>query len=553
MFRALVFREIASVLASRWASALVAAPFLLLSVLVIARWPTAGEVDVAGLRARNLFALIGYVQLGCVLLLVPAFPATSIVRERRSGTLALLFNTPLRGPEILLAKFLGAMICVALPLVMSLPAVAACYAMGGIDLVPDVLPLYALVALASGQLVAMALWVSCFASTPIAAIRSAYGLMMALAILPLGPAMFMPQGASGLTADAAHGFRSLSPIPPTMEILGRNPLVLATNGAEGATFGVYVLLTLLLTALLLLHSALVLKPTMLDRARPAGAMTQDRSAALQWRRRLFFLIDPQRRAGATPDWINPVMIKEFRSRRFGRGHWLVRLVALSAIASLAITYAATTGVIALSPETIGGVMVLLQSALIIVLTPSLASGMISDERESGGWTLLRMTPLTPGQILRGKLMSVSWTVLLVLGATLPGYAIMMLIKPVLRQQVVAVLLTLLLMAAFAMCFSGAVSAFFRRTAPATIAAYLALVAILLGPLVFWLGRDAPFGRPLVARMLTFSPVAAALSLIESPGFASYRLLPAAWWITGGGIVVSIAVLSWKIWRLEKPQ
>jgi ABC-type transport system involved in multi-copper enzyme maturation permease subunit len=553
MLRALIFREIASILTSRWASVLVVGPFVLLSALVVLRWPTAGEVDVAGIRARGLFALIGNAQLCGVLLLVPAFPAASIVRERRQGTLALLFNAPIQGRTILLAKFLANVICLAVPLIMGLPAVAACYAMGGIDLVRDVLPLYVLFALVSSQLVAMALWVSCFASSPLAAIRSAYAMMTALAILTLAPAMFVPPGASSLIADAARGMRLLSPIPPAMAIVGRNPLGMTADVDSEATLGTYASLSVVLTALFLLHAAFVLKPTMLDRARPAGAITQERSVAAQRQRRLFYLIDPQRRAGAMPDWINPVMVKEFRGRRFGRGHWLVRLVAFSAVASLAMTYAATTGVIAMSPETIGGVMVFLQSALIIVLTPSLASGIISDEQEGGGWTLLRMTPLTAGQILRGKLMSVGWTVLLVLGATLPGYAIMMLIKPVLRQQVVAVLLTLLLTAAFAMCFSGAVSAFFRRTAPATIVAYLALVVILLGPLLVWLGREAPFGLPLVARMLALSPVAAALSLIDSPGFTSYRLLPAAWWITGGGIVVSLAVLLWKVRQLEKPQ
>ena len=38
-------------------------------------------------------------------------------------------------------------------------------------------------------------------------------------------------------------------------------------------------------------------------------------------------------------------------------------------------------------------MVLLQGALILLLTPSLAAGLISSEVESGGWTLLQMTPL----------------------------------------------------------------------------------------------------------------------------------------------------------------
>ena len=34
-------------------------------------------------------------------------------------------------------------------------------------------------------------------------------------------------------------------------------------------------------------------------------------------------------------WVNPVMVKEFRSRRFGRSHWTLRLIAFGAILSLA--------------------------------------------------------------------------------------------------------------------------------------------------------------------------------------------------------------------------
>src|SRR5688500_14040252 len=104
MLRALIFREIASILTSRWPSVLIAGPYILVSALVVVCWPTAGEGDVAGLRARNLFALIGYAQLGGVLLLVPAFPAASVVRERRQGTLALLFNAPIHGSKIRLGK-----------------------------------------------------------------------------------------------------------------------------------------------------------------------------------------------------------------------------------------------------------------------------------------------------------------------------------------------------------------------------------------------------------------------------------------------------------------
>src|SRR5205807_7035514 len=229
-----------------------------------------------------------------------------------------------------------------------------------------------------------------------------------------------------------------------------------------------------------------------------------------------FLVDPQRRSGSISLWVNPVMAKEFRSRRFGRSHWMLRLLAVSAILSLGLSVLALTGALGWGIEEVGGALVLLQVALLILFAPSLAAGLVSAERESGTWQLLRMTPLSPGTILRGKLLSVAWPLLLLLCATLPGYVVMMMIKPELLPQVRRVVICLLLTAVFAVLLSAAVSTLFRSTAAATTASYLILLGICGGPFLVWLGQDAPFGRPTVERVLTISPVAAALQASDTP-------------------------------------
>src|SRR5438270_13485603 len=125
-------------------------------------------------------------------------------------------------------------------------------------------------------------------------------------------------------------------------------------------------------------------------------MTQDRSGGERALRRVFFLVDPQRRAGSMSLWVNPVLVKEFRSRRFGRSHWMLRLIAVSAILSLGLTYVAASGALGWGVEVIGGVLVLLQVALLLLFAPSLAAGLVSAARESGSWQLSRITPLSPG-------------------------------------------------------------------------------------------------------------------------------------------------------------
>ena len=83
---------------------------------------------------------------------------------------------------------------------------------------------------------------------------------------------------------------------------------------------------------------------LLDRSRAAGRITEERPTKERAWRRLLFLVDPQRRSGTIGPWTNPVMVKEFRCRRFGRSHWMLRLLALCAVASLALSCVAVLGV-----------------------------------------------------------------------------------------------------------------------------------------------------------------------------------------------------------------
>jgi hypothetical protein len=233
-------------------------------------------------------------------------------------------------------------------------------------------------------------------------------------------------------------------------------------------------------------------------------------------------------------------------------HWILRLVAVCAVISLGLTYAATMGTIDWGVETIGGIMVLLQVALIVLLTPALSAGLISAERERGAWDLLRMTPLSSGAILWGKLASVVLTLVLILFATLPGYMVMIWIQPDLWAKISRVLVCLSLMAVFSLSLSAAVGCFFHRTAQATTTAYTVLVGLCAGTMLVWLARDAPFGHSTVEAMLTTNPLATALSAMEMPGFTEYDLVPANWWFVGYASVFCLGALVVQTWRLTRP-
>jgi ABC-type transport system involved in multi-copper enzyme maturation permease subunit len=163
-----------------------------------------------------------------------------------------------------------------------------------------------------------------------------------------------------------------------------------------------------------------------------------------------------------------------------------------------------------------------------------------------------MTPLSPGRILRGKLLSVAGTLALVLGATLPGYAVMVYARPSLGRQVADVLACLALTSLFALALSAAAGSLFRRSAPATVTAYALLLAVCGGPLLVWLGRDTTFGHRLVENALTASPLAAALSVMKVPGFAQYHLVPASWWLVGAATAAALVALRLRVWQLTRP-
>jgi ABC-type transport system involved in multi-copper enzyme maturation permease subunit len=528
-------------------------PAVACALLVIFRWPTEARVGLSGAQAQESFRLFGYGLLGILLLLVPALPATSIVREKRQGTLALLLNSPMSPWAIYAGKLAGSLSLVVLPLLMSFPAAAACYAMGGISFWSDLAALYGILLLATVHYASLGLWVSSHANTTDGALRATYALVLLLSGISLVPQAFLQGTSPSWTVTAAEWLRCLSPIAAVMESLGQGDAASLGLGSAAVVAPRHALLLLGMTGLFVVGTAVRLKQTMLDRPRPQGKITEERSLWVRGFRRIAFVVDPQRRKKGIGWWANPVMVKEFRSRRFGRSHWLLRLAACCALVSLGLTYAATMGTFAWGVETIGGIMVMLQGALIVVLTPSLAAGLISSEHEGGGWTLLRMTPLSAGAIVRGKLWSVAWPLMLILLATLPGYGVMVWIKPVLAQQIGYVIVCLVLAALLALAISAAASSFFRRTAAATVTAYSIVIALYGGSLLIWLGRDAPFGQATVRAALALNPLAAALAILEVPGFGRYDLTPMVWWWTLGAMAFCLLVLAVRTWRLTRPE
>jgi ABC-type transport system involved in multi-copper enzyme maturation permease subunit len=545
----IIRRELFELLRTRKAVALQLGLAMSCALLVLVRWPTEEVADLSGTRALQVLRMFAYGLLAGVLLVVPAFPATSLVREKMQGTLALLFNSPLRPWSIYAGKLGGVLGFAALLLVMTLPAAAASFALGGTVVQGGITALYVVLGIAVLQISTLALLVSSYSQSSDGALRVTYALVLVIGVLALAPYALL-RGQQGPATEAASWLRHLSPIPAVMAILGHGSV--GDQSAGSGMIARYALVSGLACLACALATIARLNHAIFDRTRSAGIMTEDRPREERAARRLLFLIDPQRRSGSISLLVNPVMVKEFRARRFGRSHWALRAIALTAIASLGLSYIAASGALGWGPEIIGSFLVLLQIALLILFAPSLAGGLVSSERESGTWQLLRMTPLSPGVILRGKLLSVAWPLLLLLCATVPGYVVMMSVEPGLVHRIQRVAICLVLTALFSVLTSAASSTVFRSTATAMAVSYTLLLAFCVGPLLLWLGRDAPFGHATVENALRIDPVAAALQASEAPGFDVYELLPQNWWIIGAACLALLVFLVVRTWQLYRP-
>src|SRR5947207_11483563 len=200
---AILRRELITLLRTRRAVGVQLGLALLFAVLIGLRWPSEARVDRTGAGARQVLDVFGYALLTSIVLLVPAFPATSLVREKVQATLPLLLNTPLRPWSIYLGKLFGVLGVVAVLLPMTLPAAAACYALGGISLERQLGPLYFVLFLAAVQLSALGLLVSCYANSTDSALRITYGCVLVLVVAVLGPHAFVQAGDDVLARSAS--------------------------------------------------------------------------------------------------------------------------------------------------------------------------------------------------------------------------------------------------------------------------------------------------------------------------------------------------------------
>lgn len=196
---------------------------------------------------------------------------------------------------------------------------------------------------------------------------------------------------------------------------------------------------------------------------------------------------------ATALW-NPIVAKEYRSRMRTWRSPLAMTVYILLLGGLgwaifsAMTFSARSSFTGSQAANYGQglflYLVLFQMVLLAFITPALTAGAISSERERQTIDLLFVTKLPAFSILWGKLLASMSFVLLLLLLSVPIFSLVFLFGGIELDQVAAAFLVTAVSSLTLGIIGIACSTAFRRTLPATVAAYGAAFILLAGTLLY---------------------------------------------------------------------
>lgn len=188
--------------------------------------------------------------------------------------------------------------------------------------------------------------------------------------------------------------------------------------------------------------------------------------------------------------INPILVKEVRSRMRGPRAFITLTLILLVMGGLMygmlqLILASTRYSTVLSPQ-IGQLLfaslAFLELFMICAVTPAVTAGAISGEKEKQTYEMLMATPLSPISILWGKLISALSYVLLLLFAAIPLASIVFIFGGVAPRDMLKALMILLLIAISFGVLGLFLSALFGRTGRATVASFILVVILMIGPI-----------------------------------------------------------------------
>jgi ABC-type transport system involved in multi-copper enzyme maturation permease subunit len=187
---------------------------------------------------------------------------------------------------------------------------------------------------------------------------------------------------------------------------------------------------------------------------------------------------------------NPVLTRELLVTLRSPRAFVLQLLYVSLLGALVYfrwpAEAGEPGAHQVSPAVARGlfdIFFLGQFFLVALMAPTFAAGSITGEKEQKTYEMLLASPLRPGTILVGKLLSsLSYLVILIV-SSLPLMILCYLLGGLLLSEITRAYLVLILAAGTFGLLSVACSSFFRRTSSALVVSYLVILPLAVACVV----------------------------------------------------------------------
>lgn len=456
----------------------------------------------AARSSRSLLLVFSVAQLLLAMLYAPAFAATAITSEKERNTYDMLFATLLRPGEIAVGK-LGSSILALLILWRCRCRCSRRVFLGAVS-VREAAVIYLITAASSVLFGLLGLAVSAVARSSHTALVSTYLLLLVVNAGPWVPYLLLQQ--KPWAAEFIYQVRAFSPLAAMASV------VIPAFQPVGAWQG-YLGFCAVGSAVLLSFVVGRVYWAGQRNTRRHGRAIDDAGELMKRKLQFpFYLIDPMRRKGNIPDWLNPMFAKELRSQAFGGGVWIFRSAYACFGLSMLLMVGAVGNLVGPTPNLIRSVALVFQLGLIVLIVPSLTAGAITQERERGSMELLRLSRLGAFSFLVGKVaVALLFVAFLILGA-LPGwFALHYLEINTLKEILIAwaVIGTAIALSLTTGLFSSAIA---PRTPVATALAYGLMFAVAVVTLLPLLAADQMSVR-LRELVFTVNPFVAALQVL----------------------------------------
>jgi ABC-type transport system involved in multi-copper enzyme maturation permease subunit len=482
----------------------------LLSTLVLATWPQQGLVALATKGQDNLLLGLVMGQLLLLILAVPGVASVQLTEEKEGNTLEMLYATRLSPISIVLGKLGSAVAFPVMLLLAGLPFLALLNYRGDVDQW-QIIQAYAVLIVTAVLLALLSLAISALCKTSATALVVAYLLVLFICGAVLVPALIMLDVQEDPTMrQGLHYLRSISPVAAAMSIL--RPAINGFGGGETelpAWVVFFGFSTVLIVGSAIIVASKLSRPPI--QAERGGAPVSDEARTLG--RKLMFLIDDKKQRKPIGSF-NPLIAKEKRTNQVRSGKWMIRIFYGAAVLGLLLSLMALLG--GSEHENVlsyvATVIASLQFAVLALVTPSLASPVISSEREADTFEMLRMTRLGGGKIFWGKFIPAFLPALLPVIAMVPAWGVVSFVNESYINYAIQLAPVTLLAVLMCSTIALACSALFASSARATVIAYMVVAAIFIVPVLAWWVGGSLLAAPVAARIAMVSPLAIALDL-----------------------------------------